>query len=114
MREIQTYKEANMEMNSTSLVLVLTWRFNVTEPCLQASVELCFCTMSGWNSTDVLICFVVAPCMMIVLSPLYIHLMHKNYYKIVKQLKSFKIIIVAPTCFGLRKPSSGSSQPVLR
>jgi len=29
-------------------------------------------------------------------------------------LKSFKIIIVAPTCFGLHKPSSGSSQPVLR
>ena len=37
-----------------------------------------------------------------------------NYYKIVKQLKSIKIITVAPTCFGLRKPSSGSSQPVLR
>jgi len=36
-----------------------------------------------------------------------------NYYKIVKQLKSFKIIIVAPTYFGLHKPSSGSSQPVL-
>jgi len=40
--------------------------------------------------------------------------MHTNYYKIVKQLKSFKIIIVAQTCFGLHKPSSGSSQPVLR
>ena len=40
--------------------------------------------------------------------------MHMNYYKIVKQLKSFKVIIVAPTCFGLHKPSSGSSQPVLR
>jgi len=37
-----------------------------------------------------------------------------NYYKIVKQLKSFKIIIVAPICFGLHKPSSGSSQPMLR
>jgi len=37
-----------------------------------------------------------------------------NSYKIVKLLKSFKIIIVAPTCFGLHKPSSGSSQPVLR
>jgi len=37
-----------------------------------------------------------------------------NYYKIVKQLKSFKIIIVAPTRFGLHKPSSGSSQPVFR
>jgi len=35
--------------------------------------------------------------------------MHINYYKIVKQLKSFKIIIFAPTCFGLHKPSSGSS-----
>jgi len=40
--------------------------------------------------------------------------MHTNYYKIVKQLKSFKIKIVAPTCFGLHKPSSGSSQPVPR
>ena len=39
--------------------------------------------------------------------------MHTNYYKIVKQLKSFEIIIVAPTCFGLHKPSSGSSNPVL-
>ena len=37
-----------------------------------------------------------------------------NSYKTVKQLKSFKIVIVAPTCFGLHKPSSGSSQPVLR
>ena len=37
--------------------------------------------------------------------------MHTNYYKILKQLKSFKIIIVAPTCFGLHKPS-GNSQPV--
>jgi len=33
---------------------------------------------------------------------------------ITKLLKSFKIIIAAPTCFGLHKPSSGSSQPVLR
>ena len=40
--------------------------------------------------------------------------MQTNYYKVVSQLKSFKIIIVAPTCFGLHKPSSGSSQPVLR
>jgi len=37
-----------------------------------------------------------------------------NSYKIIKLLKSFKIIIVAPTCFSLHKPSSGSSQPVLR
>ena len=40
--------------------------------------------------------------------------MHTNYYKIVKLLKTFKIIIVAPTCFDLHKPSSGSYQPVLR
>jgi len=38
------------------------------------------------------------------LSPLCVQLMHTNYYKIVKQLKSIKIIIVSPTCFGLRKP----------
>ena len=37
-----------------------------------------------------------------------------NSYKIIKLLKSFKIIIVASTCFCLHKPSSGSSQPVLR
>jgi len=37
-----------------------------------------------------------------------------NSYKIVKLLKSFEIIIVAPTCFGLHKPSSGSFQLVLR
>jgi len=37
-----------------------------------------------------------------------------NSYKIVKLLKSFKIIIIVPTCFGLHKPSSGSSHPVLR
>ena len=41
-------------------------------------------------------------------------LMHKNYYKIVKELKSFKFIIDAATCFDLHKPSSGRSQPVLR
>jgi len=29
-------------------------------------------------------------------------------------LKSFKITIDAPTCFGLHKPSSGSSLPGLR
>jgi len=49
-----------------------------------------------------------------VLSPLFVQLMHTNYYKIVKQLKSFKIIIVAPTCFGLYKSTSGNSQPVFR
>ena len=37
--------------------------------------------------------FIVAPCMLIVLSPLFVLLMHTNYYKIVKQLKSFKILI---------------------
>jgi len=49
-----------------------------------------------------------------ILSPLFLQLTLTNYYQIVKHLKSFKIIIVAPTCFGLHKPSSGSSQPVLR
>ena len=32
------------------------------------------------------IIFKVAPCMLIVLSPLYVQLKHTNYYKIVKQL----------------------------
>jgi len=49
--------------------------------------------------------------MLIALSPLFVQLMHANYYKIVKRLKSFKIMIVAPTYFGLHKPSSASSQP---
>jgi len=49
-----------------------------------------------------------------VFSPLFVQLMHTHYYKIAKQLKSFQIITVARTCFGLHKPSSGSSQPVLR
>ena len=40
--------------------------------------------------------------------------MHTNYYKIFKVLKSLKIIIVAPTCFGLHRPSTGSSLPVFR
>jgi len=52
--------------------------------------------------------------MLIVPSPLFVQLIHINYYKIVKLLKSFKIIIVAPTFFGLHKPSSGSPQPVFR
>ena len=58
------------------------------------------------------IIFIVAPCMLILLSHLFVQLMHINCYKIVKELQSFKIIIVVPTCFGLHKPSSGSSQPV--
>jgi hypothetical protein len=45
---------------------------------------------------------------------LFVQLVHTNYYKIVKLLKSFKIITVATPCFGLHKPSSGSSQPMLR
>ena len=58
--------------------------------------------------------FYEARMFMTIVSPLFVQLMHINYYKIVKQLKSFKIIIVAPTCFALHKPSSASSQPVLR
>jgi len=38
------------------------------------------------------IIFVVAPCILIVLS--LVQLMHTNFDKIVKQLKSFKIIIL--------------------
>jgi hypothetical protein len=33
---------------------------------------------------------------------------HANYSKNVELLKTFKTTIVAPTCFGLHKPSSGS------
>ena len=39
---------------------------------------------------------------------------HTNYSKIVELLKTFKTATIAPTCFGLHKPSSGSSQSVLR
>ena len=38
---------------------------------------------------------------------------HTNYSKIVELLKTFKITL-APTCFGLHKPSSGNSQSLLR
>jgi len=57
--------------------------------------------------------FVVAPCMLTISSSLFVQKMH-TFFKTVKSLKSFQIIIVAPTCSGLHKPSSGSSQPVLR
>jgi len=40
--------------------------------------------------------------------------MHGETIKIKIVKETFKIIIFAPTCFGLHKPSSGSSQPVLR
>jgi len=33
----------------------------------------------------------------------------QNSYKIVKLLKSFKIVIFAPSCFGLHKSSSGGA-----
>jgi hypothetical protein len=36
--------------------------------------------------------------MLIVSGPLFVQLLHTNYYKIVKQLKSFKIILIAPAC----------------
>jgi len=38
-----------------------------------------------------------------ILSPLFVQLIHIAYYKIIKELKSFKIITVAPTCFGSHK-----------
>jgi len=65
------------------------------------------------ESTILQVFFIVAPCMLIVFSSLFVQPMHTNYYKIVKQIKSFKIILVAPTCFGLHKPSPGSSLRVL-
>ena len=51
--------------------------------------------------------------MLLILSSLFVQLMHTIVIKIIKMLKSFKIIIVAPSCFGLHKPSSASSHPVL-
>ena len=49
------------------------------------------------------------------LYPLFVQLMHtQNYSKIVELLKSFKTTVIVPTRFGLHKPSSGSSQSVLR
>jgi len=66
---------------------------------------------SSWRPV---VFFVFAPFTLIVSSPLFVPVMYRNYYKIVKLLKSFKIVTVAPTYFGFRKPSSGGSQPVLR
>jgi len=43
--------------------------------------------------------FIVAPCMLIVLRPLFFQLMHTNYYKIVTHLKPFQITTVAPNMF---------------
>ena len=45
------------------------------------------CCNSKYCSTVRRDFFVVAPCMLIVLSPLYVQLMHTNYYKVVKELK---------------------------
>ena len=39
---------------------------------------------------------------------------HTNYSKIAEPLKTFKTTIIDPKYFGLHKPSSGSSQSVLR
>jgi hypothetical protein len=39
--------------------------------------------------------FVAAPCMLVVSSPLFVQLIHTNYYKIIKLLKSVKILILA-------------------
>jgi len=39
---------------------------------------------------------------------------HISYFKTIKLLKTFKITTLGPTCFGLHKPSPGSSQSVLR
>ena len=57
----------------------------------------------------------VAPCMLIILNPLFVQLMRTQIIlKFVEILKTFKTTIIAATCFGLHKPSSGSSQSVLR
>jgi len=40
----------------------------------------------------IFVVFVLAQCMLIVLRPLFVQLLHTDYYKIVEQLKSFKII----------------------
>ena len=73
------------------------------------------CKHNDWNVKGFNDCTLhYLNCVSAVLGPSFVQLMHTNYYKIVKQLKSFTITIVAPTCFGLHKPSSGSSQTVLR
>jgi hypothetical protein len=87
---------------------IVMWNFKLTERRCRRSKP---CVFSSILIDTVLInvnVFVVAPCMLVVLSPLFVQLMYTNYYKTVKQLKSFKIIIVAPTCFSLHEPSSGA------
>ena len=71
-------------------------------------------SIQGEELTIVYVIFVVATCMLIILILLFVPTNARNSYKIVKLLKTFKIITVAPTHFGLHKPSSGSSQPVFR
>jgi hypothetical protein len=46
------------------------------------------------------------------LNSLFVQLMHTNYSKL-WIIKIFIIITVAPTCFGLHQPSSGSHNPCL-
>jgi len=89
--------------------------------CVCARARACACVRAcdarishGWHSEVVRAVRKLRQFPFIMLCSLFVQLMHTNYYKIVKQLKSFKIIIVASTCFGLHKPSSGSYQPVLR
>jgi len=68
----------------------------------------------GWKFTglpiDMAVCLYEDSNLYLILtSPLFVQLMHTNYYKIVKELKSFKILILALTCFRLLKPSSGGA-----
>jgi len=94
------------------------WRFiTAFTRCRQLSwiwTRLIESELFNFNSLIPTSIFIVAQWMLTVLSPLFLQLMHTNYYKIIKVLKSFKIIIFAPTCFCLHKTTSGSSQPVLR
>ena len=71
-------------------------------------------SVQNYERTIVHVTFVVATCMLIILSSLFVQPMHTILIKLLKLLKSFKIITVATTCFGLHKTSSESSQPVFR
>ena len=83
-------------------VQIVSWRVS---PCSQEDKNIlkenfCF-VLQSWRDTETEL---ETP------SPLFVQLMHTNDHRSFKQLKSFEIITVAPTCFALHKPSSGSSQ----
>jgi len=70
--------------------------------------------LTSFSTTVIRGPYLLTPWCRVLLEKLTLFAQHTDYYKVVKQLKSFKIVILAPTCFSLQNPTSGISQPVLR